>query len=64
MSSIGVIYGVVASAFVALNAIYIKKVLPSMDGNVWRMAYYNNMNACVIFLPMILYSEVSSSSCC
>jgi len=58
MSSIGVIYGVVASAFVALNAIYIKKVLPSMDGNVWRMAYYNNMNACVIFLPMILYSEV------
>lgn len=59
MSTIGVVYGVVASACVALNAIYIKKVLPAMDGNIWKMAYYNNINACVIFVPMILLSEVS-----
>lgn len=58
MSNIGVVYGVIASACVALNAIYIKKVLPAMDGNIWKMAYYNNINAVVIFIPMILISEV------
>nr|CAB3266238.1 GDP-fucose transporter 1 [Phallusia mammillata] len=55
----GVIYGVAASAMVALNAIYIKKVLPSMDGDIWKLTYYNNINACFIFLPLILLTEVS-----
>jgi len=58
MSVIGVIYGVIASACVALNAIYIKKFLPLMDGNVWKLAYYNNLNASFIFLPMILITEL------
>lgn len=54
LSVIGVIYGVIASAFVALNAIYIKKLLPVMDNNIWKLTYYNNVNACAIFLPMML----------
>lgn len=58
MSVKGVIYGVIASALVALNGIYIKRVLPSMDGDIWKMTYYNNINAFIIFLPMILLSEV------
>lgn len=58
MSVIGVVYGVIASALVALNAIYIKRILPSMDGDIWKMTYYNNINAFVIFLPLILLSEV------
>lgn len=58
MSIIGVVYGIIASALVALNAIYIKKVLPAMGDSVLKMAYYNNINACVIFLPMILIWEV------
>lgn len=60
LSVIGVIFGVLASASVALYAIYTKKVLPAVDQNVWRLALYNNLNACVLFLPLMLLSgEVS-----
>lgn len=48
------VFGVVASASVALNAIYTKKVLPLVDNNVWRLTLYNNINACVLFLPLML----------
>ncbi|XP_031145972.1 GDP-fucose transporter 1 isoform X1 [Sander lucioperca] len=50
----GVFFGVVASACVSLNAIYTKKVMPAVDGNIWKLSYYNNINACVLFLPLIL----------
>ncbi|XP_029001078.1 GDP-fucose transporter 1 [Betta splendens] len=50
----GVAFGVLASACVSLNAIYMKKVMPAVDGNVWKLSYYNNVNACVLFLPLIL----------
>lgn len=60
LSMLGVLYGVVASASVALNSIYTKKVLPLVDNNVWRLTLYNNINATVLFLPlMILFGEVS-----
>lgn len=60
LSIIGVIFGVVASASVALNAIFTKKVLPLVDNNVWRLTLYNNINASFLFLPMmILFGEVS-----
>nr|XP_002125224.2 GDP-fucose transporter 1 [Ciona intestinalis] len=55
----GTLYGVFSSAMVALNAIYIKKVLPSMDNNIWKLTYYNNVNACAMFIPFILLSEIS-----
>uniref|UniRef100_H2Z4I3 Sugar phosphate transporter domain-containing protein n=1 Tax=Ciona savignyi TaxID=51511 RepID=H2Z4I3_CIOSA len=54
----GTIYGVFSSSMVALNAIYIKKVLPSMDNNIWKMTFYNNINACVIFVPFIVLTEI------
>lgn len=41
---------------VALNAIYTKKYLPLLDQNVWRLALYNNVNAIVLFLPLLLFS--------
>lgn len=50
----GTIYGVVASACVALNAIYIKKVLPVHNDNIWCLTYYNNINALAIFVPLIV----------
>jgi hypothetical protein len=34
----GVVYGVLASLFVALNAIYVKKILPIVDGDSWKYA--------------------------
>uniref|UniRef100_A0A0B6ZMF5 Sugar phosphate transporter domain-containing protein n=1 Tax=Arion vulgaris TaxID=1028688 RepID=A0A0B6ZMF5_9EUPU len=59
LSIIGVVFGVLASASVALNAIYTKKVLPLVDNNVWRLTLYNNINACILFTPlMIVFGEV------
>ncbi|KAF7639735.1 TPT domain-containing protein [Meloidogyne graminicola] len=49
LSVIGVIFGVLASLFVALNAIYTKKVLPLVGDSIWRMTMYNNLNAVLLF---------------
>ncbi|XP_046714206.1 GDP-fucose transporter 1 isoform X1 [Silurus meridionalis] len=54
LSWIGVVFGVLASACVSLNAIYTKKVMPAVDGSIWRLSYYNNLNACVLFIPLII----------
>jgi len=55
----GTIYGVMASLFVALFSIYTKKVLPVVDGNIWSLTFYNNVNACVLFLPlMVIFGEI------
>ncbi|XP_013393373.1 GDP-fucose transporter 1 [Lingula anatina] len=59
LSVSGVMFGVLASLFVALNAIYTKKVLPAVDNNVWRLALYNNFNASFLFIPlMLLFGEL------
>jgi len=50
----GIFFGVVSSFFVAANAIYTKKVLPVVDENIWQLSLYNNVNASVLFLPLIL----------
>ncbi|KAJ8247806.1 hypothetical protein GJAV_G00250730 [Gymnothorax javanicus] len=51
---------VLASLFVSLNAIYTKKVLPVVDSSVWKLLYYNNINACVLFVPLIImFGEVN-----
>lgn len=58
LSISGVFYGVSASLFVALNAIYTKKSLNVVENNIWKLTLYNNVNACVIFLPfMFLFGE-------
>lgn len=54
LSWTGVFFGVLASAFVSLNAIYTKKVMPAVDGNIWKLSYYNNINASLLFLPLLL----------
>lgn len=50
----GIIYGLAASLFTSLNAIYTKKVLPLVDNNIWRLGLYNNINACCILIPLAL----------
>lgn len=56
----GVIYGVMASMSVALFSIFTKKVLPEVDNNVWRLTLYNNVNASILFLPLLLLTgEIS-----
>ncbi|XP_030056691.1 GDP-fucose transporter 1 isoform X2 [Microcaecilia unicolor] len=54
LSWISIVFGVLASLFVSLNAIYTKKFLPVVDGSVWRLTFYNNLNACILFLPLML----------
>ena len=31
-------------------------LLIQVDGNIWKLTYYNNVNACLIFIPLILIS--------
>ena len=54
LSFLGILFGVMASLCVALYAIFTKRILPVVDHNVWRLQMYNNTNACVLLLPMLL----------
>lgn len=56
LSIMGVIYGILASLFVSLNAIFTKKVLPFVDENIWRLILYNNFNAFWMFLPLMIFA--------
>jgi GDP-fucose transporter C1 len=52
-SMIGTIFGVLSSCFVSLNAVFTKKVMGFVDNDKWKLAYYNNVNASLLFLPLI-----------
>ncbi|CAB3396643.1 unnamed protein product [Caenorhabditis bovis] len=56
LSTVGVIFGVLASLAVALNAIYTRKVLSSVGDCLWRLTMYNNLNALILFLPLMLFN--------
>jgi GDP-fucose transporter C1 len=53
LSVIGVIFGVCASACVALNAIFTKRTLPVVGDNIWLLQFYNNFNATLLFIPLM-----------
>lgn len=60
LSITGVLYGVLASLFVSLNSIYTKSVLPFVDNSIWLLTVYNNINAIILFIPlMVITGEVS-----
>merc|ERR1712154_295718 len=52
---LGVCFGLLSSIFVALNAIYVKKILPvpGIDDNSEKLMIYNNLNA-VFLLPIFI----------
>ena len=52
----GVFFGVIGSLFVCLNAIYTKRCMPCVDGNIWRLQMYNNFNAVFLFVPLMVYN--------
>ncbi|ETO32902.1 GDP-L-fucose transporter [Reticulomyxa filosa] len=60
-SIIGVVFGVLSSAFVALNSIYVKKILPIVDESSEKLMMYNNINAVLILLPIIYFFTVPSA---
>lgn len=53
----GTVAGVASSLFVSLNSIYTKRVLSAVDNDHWRLTYYNNINACLMFLPLMIIFE-------
>jgi GDP-fucose transporter C1 len=53
----GTISGILSSLFVSLNSIFTKKVLPVVDNDHWKLTYYNNVNACILFMPLMLVFE-------
>ena len=59
LSIMGTVFGVLASLTVSLNSIYTKRVLPAVDDNVRLLVFYNNINAMILFVPLIVvFGEV------
>eukprot|EP01036_Dinobryon_divergens_P033841 gene33841-43725_t len=56
-SLLGTSAGVLASLFVSLNSIFTTKVLPLVDNDKSLILYYNNLNACYLFIPIIFLFE-------
>ena len=54
LSIMGVVYGVLASLFVSLNSIYTKRVLPTVNHSIWLLTFYNNVNAFLLFIPLMI----------
>nr|ACO15376.1 GDP-fucose transporter 1 [Caligus clemensi] len=54
LSLSGTLFGILASLFVCLNSIYTKKILPEVNGNIWALQMFNNINAVILFLPLML----------
>ena len=54
LSVIGVIFGVASSLFTSLFSIYTKKTLAKLNGNIWVLVMYNNINAIVLCTPFLI----------
>jgi solute carrier family 35 (GDP-fucose transporter), member C1 len=54
---IGTMFGICSSLFVSLNSIFTKKILPAVDNDHWKLTFYNNVNALVLFVPLMGYFE-------
>jgi GDP-fucose transporter C1 len=50
----GVIYGVTSSVFVALYSIYVKKGLPIVEGNHWKLMMYNTVMSILLLVPVMV----------
>ena len=55
-SLVGTLFGVASSVFVSLNSIYTKKSMPLVENNQWTLAAYNNANAVLLFIPLVIGS--------
>lgn len=57
---VGTAFGICSSLFVSLNSIFTKKSLPTVDNDHWKLTFYNNVNACVLFMPLMAYFEAKT----
>jgi len=58
-SWMGIIFGALSSVFVGLYSIYVKKALPLVDGNHWRLMMYTTVLSMVMLFPYILIGELT-----
>jgi hypothetical protein len=56
-SLFGTLAGVISSVFVSLNSIFTAKVLPLVNEDKSLLLYYNNVNAMILFIPLIILFE-------
>ena len=49
-------FGVGASFFTALNALYVKKTLAVVNDDQWLLLIYNTVNSILILAPFVLLS--------
>lgn len=61
LSVFGIIYGLVASFSAAVCGIMFKKTESILDRDSLKLAYYNNINSVILFLPIVLSSGQFSS---
>ncbi|KAM7540090.1 hypothetical protein Aperf_G00000028301 [Anoplocephala perfoliata] len=57
LSLVGLFCGLSASLAVSLFSILTSKGLPHVDGSVWRLTFYNNLNSFFLFIIGIAVSE-------
>ena len=60
MKVAGIIFGLLSSVFVALYSIVMKKKMPVVGGNEWRLLNYNTLLSAILLVPvMFLAGEAS-----
>lgn len=60
-SLIGTSAGVLSSVFVSLNSIFTARMLPVVDNDKSLLLFYNNLNATLLFIPLIFLFEYQVS---
>eukprot|EP00727_Mastigamoeba_balamuthi_P002491 m51a1_g12239 putative gdp-fucose transporter 1 (358) ;mRNA; f:101543-103138 len=51
---LGVVFGILSSAFVALYSIFVKRKLPVVGNNEWRLSFYNTTLSTLFLAPLVL----------
>eukprot|EP00761_Pharyngomonas_kirbyi_P012136 gb/GECH01012163.1/.p1 GENE.gb/GECH01012163.1/~~gb/GECH01012163.1/.p1 ORF type:complete len:324 (+),score=50.15 gb/GECH01012163.1/:1-972(+) len=59
-SWLGLFFGVLASMFVSLNSIFVKKKLPAVKNDHWLLQLYNTAIAIVLLAPLVVLSGEAS----
>jgi solute carrier family 35 (GDP-fucose transporter), member C1 len=57
----GVVLGILSSLFTAGYQIAVKRGLNALEGDQWRLSYYNSLWVVVILTPISLYFEYESA---
>jgi len=52
----GAAFGIASSLCVSLFSIYVKKILPILGNNQWKLMIYNNMNTAIL-MPILIFTH-------